>query len=148
MGIQKSGMNSQYFVTLIVRNTQRYRSAYHNEMRWMIVILFLLPGTLQAQEYEVVKRCLGSGTHAILVEYHDQYYTVETPQFFQHNWQIRDLPGIQHGGNHLLYYSDAVSSQNNMQVNVLSRMRWRYAGKVGAQALCRMVTQAPYHNYR
>lgn len=116
-------------------------------MKWvLIIILIFLPVTLQAQEYEVKKRCMGNGTHAIVVEYSSQYYVVETPRYFQHNWVIVDLLGISLGGPNTLYYASSAGANHSIEVNVLSRFRWRYAGYPGARAVCRQVTQGHFGN--
>lgn len=114
-------------------------------MKWALVILiFILPATVQAQEYKVKDRCMGSGIYAMVVEYNDQYYVVETPQYFQPGWRIRDLLGIGIGGSHTLYYSDSGGAYQSTEVKVLSRMQWKYAGYPGARAICRTITQRAY----
>jgi len=116
-------------------------------MKWAIIILFLFPPVLQAQEYQVKDRCMGSGTHAMVVEFNEQYYVVVTPQYFQSNWMIRDLLGISMGGYHMMYYSSSSGGNSSVEVRVLSRWNWKYAGFPGARAVCRQITQG-YYRYR
>lgn len=113
-------------------------------MKWLPVILFLfllLPAELYAQDYRVVKRCMGAGRYAITVEYHNQFYVLETPKYFEKQWIIRNIPGIQHSGNQIMYYYDGVGAQNSMSVRILSRMRWKYAGEMSAKSICRQITR-------
>lgn len=112
-------------------------------MKWALFILIFLPSALQAQEYEVKDRCMGNGSYAMVVEYHEQFYVVETPEYFQQNWIIQDLIGISLGGYNILYYSNSVGATQSVEVRVLSRFRWRYAGYPGARAVCRHITQMP-----
>lgn len=113
-------------------------------MKWVLLILLLYPVTLQAQEYEVKDRCMGNGTYAMVVEYNDQYYIVETPQYFQHGWIIQDLLGITLGGSSMLYYSGSGGSNQSTEARVISRVRWRYAGYPGARSVCRQIVQGSY----
>lgn len=113
-------------------------------MKWVIIILVLLPAVLQAQQYKVKDRCMGNGTYAMVVEFNDLYYVVETPEYFQPGWVIEDLVGIATGGYRTLYYFDSVGISNSVEVRVLSRWQWRYAGYPGARAVCRQITQASF----
>lgn len=86
---------------------------------------------------------MGNGNYAMVVEYYDQYYVVETPEYFQQNWIIQDLIGISLGGYNILYYSNSVGATQSVEVRVLSRFQWKYAGYPGARAVCRHITQMP-----
>lgn len=116
-------------------------------MKWALFILIFLPTALQAQEYEVKDRCMGGGSYAIVVEFNDQYYVVETPEYFQHNWVVIDLMGIVHGGTNLLYYANSAGATKSMQVRVLSRYRWKYAGLIGASSVCKQITQGAFRRF-
>ncbi|SMO58568.1 hypothetical protein [Fodinibius sediminis] len=113
-------------------------------MKWALIILIFFPAALQAQEYKVRSRCMGNGTYAMVVEHNKQFYIVETPEYFQNNWIIEDLLGISLGGNRILYYMNSVGVTDNIEVRVLSRLQWKYAGYSGAKAICRQITQTRF----
>jgi len=107
-------------------------------MKWLIILLFILPLDAYSQRYEVKKRCTGNSNSAIVIEYQNQYHVVVTPQYFQHNWVVTSLDGIGMGGTRTMYYSEG-GTNRNMNVRVLGRFRWKYSGLPGATGVCRKV---------
>ncbi|MFH5831328.1 hypothetical protein ACG2F4_00465 [Halalkalibaculum sp. DA3122] len=110
-------------------------------MKWLLTLLILLPSILQAQEYKVEHRCQGNNKHTMVVEYHDLYYVVVTPEYFQHNWTIRHLDGISFGGQGTLHYSTNATRSNQMEVNIISQSKWKYSGRTGAINVCREIVK-------
>jgi len=87
---------------------------------------------------------MGNGAYAIVVEHDDQFFVVETPIYFQRSWGIGEIWGINLGGFSTLSYVDDAGGPNQMDVRVLPRTQWKYAGLVGAISVCRQVTQAGF----
>lgn len=111
-------------------------------MKWFLLIVVFFPVTLSAQSYKVKKTCMGNGTFAVVVEHDDQYFVVQTPEYFQRSWGISEVWGINLGGWGTLNYVDDAGSPHQMDVQILSRVQWRYAGLPGAISVCRQVTQS------
>lgn len=118
-------------------------------MRNKILSVFLLSMALlfscitytyaQSDRYEVKKVCFGTETYAAVVEYNQQYYVIVSKDLILKNYIITDIFGLfQSGGNtNIRYYNNNIPGEMNVQV--LSRFRWKYSGFPGARAVCRIV---------